>query len=136
MHYFQAKKKSRTLQYWNIYLHKRMSSALCIDVRGSKKDIRRQKPTSFFYHVFFLSHYLYSQGCKKRLQRLSVVHQIFKLARMIQSNEQIKSQPEFTSVSQLGMFAVASFTALTSLTTLSGTPGGGNGRFLGGGPRR
>jgi len=34
---------------------------------------------------------------------------------------------------QFGMFAVASFTILTRVTTLSGTPGGGKGRFLGGG---
>lgn len=35
--------------------------------------------------------------------------------------------------SQLGMFAVASFTILTRVTTLSGTPGGGRVKFLGGG---
>lgn len=40
------------------------------------------------------------------------------------------------SLSQFGMLAVASFTILTRVTTLSGTPGGGNERFLGGGPRK
>lgn len=40
------------------------------------------------------------------------------------------------SSSQPGMFAVASFTIFTRVTTLSGTPRGGKERFLGGGPRR
>lgn len=34
------------------------------------------------------------------------------------------------------MFAVASLTIFTRVATLSGTPGGGNERFLGGGERR
>lgn len=33
---------------------------------------------------------------------------------------------------QFGIFAVASFTIFTRVTTLSGTPGGGNVRFFGG----
>lgn len=37
---------------------------------------------------------------------------------------------------QVEIFAVASFTIFTNVTTLSGTPGGGNGRFLGGAPSR
>lgn len=52
----------------------------------------------------------------------------------LETTNWLKGSLSYSPSFQFGILAVASLTILTNVTTVSGTPGGGMGKFLGGAP--